>query len=83
MRRTQAQVAVAHELLRAPLQRHYGYDLIQETGLAAGIIYPMLGRWVEAGLLVEAGFELSTGGAVRRYYLITELGRQTLSALTA
>lgn len=61
----------------------YGYGLIaalEERGLvlvAEGTSYPLLSRLEKAGL-VTTYREASSGGPPRKYYLLTEAGRQEL-----
>ncbi|HEX7540773.1 MAG TPA: PadR family transcriptional regulator [Anaerolineales bacterium] len=63
----------------------YGYqvaklldDLSQETPMMKqGALYPVL-RSLESSGLLESNVEPSVSGPPRRYYTITEAGRQTL-----
>lgn len=71
------------KVLAALMDRHrlgeevYGLDIIRETGLASGTVYPLLDRLVEANLL-EARFETpdekTKGRPRRRYYRLTGTG---------
>jgi PadR family transcriptional regulator PadR len=64
----------------------YGYQLIRELErssggglrLKAGTVYPSLLRLEKNGLLISK-LEQITGGRKRRYYEITEKGRQFLA----
>lgn len=58
----------------------YGYELVERlrglglTGLATGVVYPVLGRFGRDGLVTDHLVPSSSGPA-RRYYAITERGR--------
>lgn len=69
-------VVVLEELLRAPAQWRYGYDLMKATGLSAGTLYPILARLHEYGWLVA---EWDTAGEAgrppRHHYRLTQTGR--------
>lgn len=59
----------------------YGYALVKALvaipgiGVAEGSIYPLLSRLRKQGL-VTTRLEESTEGPARKYYLLTELGRE-------
>ncbi|MGD2163874.1 MAG: PadR family transcriptional regulator [Anaerolineales bacterium] len=63
----------------------YGYLIAKQLEMESdgdpiinqGAIYPVL-RSLESSKLLESQVEPSTSGPPRRYYRITELGRQTL-----
>ncbi|MBA2853963.1 PadR family transcriptional regulator [Methanococcus maripaludis] len=59
---------------------HYGYELINEISksivISEGTIYPLLRRLKADGLLTTYLME-SSGGPPRKYYKITEKGRET------
>ncbi len=61
-------------------QESYGYELVERlrelglTGLATGVVYPVLGRFERDGL-VASHLAPSPSGPARRYYAITERGR--------
>ncbi|MCZ0981399.1 helix-turn-helix transcriptional regulator [Streptomyces diastatochromogenes] len=65
----------------------YGYEIakaLAEAGLGeikGGTLYPVLNRLEEAGL-VEAEFRAAERGPGRRYYRLTEPGRELLAAET-
>lgn len=68
--------------MRDPSRKFWGYDLMRETHLASGTIYPLLGRWLTQGL-VQDGWAPSgeaSDGPRRRYYELTDLGRVELGA---
>lgn len=65
----------------------YGYEMTKrlvERGLAPvadGSIYPILGRF-ESGGLVETYSEASNGGPPRKYYRLSDSGRDALASWT-
>ena len=69
-------------------QEYYGYDLVQRlkafdgTAMREGIIYPILARMQEDGL-VTSERRPSTAGPPRKYYQITAEGRRALADLNA
>ncbi len=58
----------------------YGYELVERlrelglSGLATGVVYPVLGRFERDGL-VTSRLTPSPSGPARRYYAITQRGR--------
>jgi PadR family transcriptional regulator PadR len=85
MRKTQALVRIASALLAEPGSKRWGYDLMQESGVRSGALYPILRRLLDDGLLSD-GWEDPTkisGRPPRRYYELTELGLRELGALLA
>lgn len=84
MRRTKGQVKVAAALMANPDARHYGYPLSRAAGVRSGVLYPMLRRLEEAGLIVGAWEAIDpeqAGRPPRRYYTVTPAGRVALAAL--
>lgn len=85
MRLTHASVAVLRALLDDPEAYHYGYDLILQTGVCSGVIYPILWRMVDAGWLADGwedqGAEQEYGRPRRRYYQLTGEGLAELGAM--
>lgn len=66
-------------------QPHYGYSLrkqLQDGGIEIdeGTLYPLIRRLAEQGLLDSEWQQAE--GRERRYYQLSELGRQLLSQLT-
>jgi len=63
----------------------YGYEIIQKVKDISGgslewsdkMLYPVLHRMEKEGMLVSQ-WKMSDGGRLRRYYRITEEGRETL-----
>ena len=63
---------------------HYGFDIMDVTGLPSGTVYPILRRLDREGLL-ESNWEthavaLEEQRPPRRYYAITGEGRRMLAA---
>jgi PadR family transcriptional regulator PadR len=72
-------------LLRVPHAWRYGYDLMKESGIASGTLYPLLARLVDDGWL-ETRWEDSAlpGRPPRHLYRLTTTGRaQARAALAA
>ncbi|MGI6255169.1 MAG: PadR family transcriptional regulator [Acutalibacter sp.] len=70
----------------------YGYEILtclNESGAGVwgyakeGTIYPILYRLQEAGLVVSHLAPAAANGGTKKYYAITEKGRQTLEELAA
>ncbi len=74
-------VMVLHALARG---RQYGFDIIEETGLTSGTIYPALERLERLGLArskwEDGKVAQREKRPARRYYQITAQGRETLMA---
>lgn len=82
MKATRSTRAVAAALLSAPDERHWGYALWKESGVRTGVLYPILGRMLKAGWLTDGWEEAgSRTRPPRRYYLVTEPGREALQDL--
>jgi PadR family transcriptional regulator PadR len=66
----------------------YGYALAQDLELAGlgtvkgGTLYPLLGR-LEAEQLVEASWRVGDSGPGRKYFALTDAGREALRVRTA
>lgn len=62
-------------MCRRGRQWHHGYDLIKETGLLSGTLYPLLMRMADQGL-VEAEWQPPTqaGRPARHAYRLTTAG---------
>jgi DNA-binding PadR family transcriptional regulator len=69
--------AVAHEY-------HYGFDIMDVTGLPSGTVYPALRRLEASGLLASKWEDEDTARneqrPARKYYKLTAAGRQSLAA---
>ena len=65
---------------------HYGYALVKRLcatpglSVAEGSIYPLLFRMKSAGL-VDSRLEESSSGPARKYYQLTEAGRDRLALM--
>ncbi|HEY3009773.1 MAG TPA: PadR family transcriptional regulator [Micromonosporaceae bacterium] len=68
---------VVSAMLADPAAERYGLDLMQDTGLASGTLYPILVRLERAGW-VESHWEdidpVAEGRPSRRYYRLTRDG---------
>ncbi len=57
----------------------YGFDIIEQTGLPSGTVYPTLGRMEKRGFLEahweDRGVAEAEGRPRRRYYELTAQGR--------
>ena len=85
MRKTQALIRVAVALMNDPHAKHWGYDLMRESGVRSGVLYPILRRLL-AERWVTDGWEdpaVVSGRPPRRYYELTESGQRELGALLA
>ncbi|MFR9753849.1 PadR family transcriptional regulator [Nocardia sp. 004] len=82
MRMTFSMVRVALTLMDAPAAQHYGYALRRQTGLASGVLHPILGRMTAAGWLEAADEPVADSDGdrpLRRYYTLTDEGRSELT----
>lgn len=67
-------------------ERLYGYDIVRKLRridglvISDGTIYPILSRFKREGL-VETSIEESQEGPPRKYYRLTERGREHLSRM--
>lgn len=66
-----------------PDGRHWGYDLSRVAGVSSGVLYPMLTRFLEQGLVTDGWEdpEERSGRPPRRYYQLTDAGRRELGAI--
>ena len=78
-------LSVGSALIARPDAVHWGYELSRTTGVRAGAMYPILRRMLTAGWLEDGWEQLGpdAGRPPRRYYRLTELGREELAALLA
>src|SRR5579884_1433810 len=84
-RRDSAQTRLVFRALRTGGQTwRYGYDIAQETGLAPGTLYPILGRLTDRGLL-ESQWEQDppTGRPRRHLYRLSTEGAAHAADLAA
>lgn len=83
MRKGVLEWAILRSLLR---QERYGYELVRcisdvpGLGLTEGTLYPLMSRLRVAGL-VSARLEESSEGPARKYYALTDRGREVVSAM--
>lgn len=79
-RLTMATRGVLRALLNEPAARHYGYGLSRTTGLRSGVLYPILARLLDHGWLSDKWEDAKrahgVGRPARRYYLLTDAGRE-------
>lgn len=65
----------------------YGFDIMDATSLPDGTVYPILRRLVRRGVLVGAWEKKADADAegrpARRYYALTAVGTESLSAIDA
>lgn len=83
MRKGILEFCILHIISRGEI---YASDMLDELTSARimvveGTLYPLLTRLKNAGLLDYKWVE-STSGPPRKYYVLTELGRDSLDALT-
>lgn len=84
MQMTHSLVAVVTELLGAPDDRHWGYEMSRTSGIRSGVLYPILGRLLDRGWLEdgwEDAKEVQGKRPPRRYYKVTEEGLSELGAI--
>jgi PadR family transcriptional regulator PadR len=66
---------------------HYGFDIMDATGLPSGTVYPILRRLDREGLLESSWEDVAEAQKAqrppRRYYAITKDGEQMLANATA
>ncbi|WP_159080798.1 PadR family transcriptional regulator [Nocardia suismassiliense] len=81
MRLTQSFVRVAAEFVRAPDIDHWGYRLVRNANQTSAVVYPMLAKMVALHWVSEFREDPATiteSRPPRRYYRLTELGRDEL-----
>jgi DNA-binding PadR family transcriptional regulator len=65
----------------------YGFDIMDATSLPDGTVYPMLRRLERRGVVKGAWEEKAEADAerrpARRYYELTAVGKESLSAIEA
>ncbi len=79
--------SVAVVLAALATGHRYGFDIMEATGLPSGTVYPLLRR-LEAGAFAAAQWEdedaaQRDGRPRRRYYAITDAGRELLARARA
>jgi PadR family transcriptional regulator PadR len=79
MRVTVAVAVVLRAFLEDPVGERYGYDLMKETGLGSGKLYPILDRLEKAGWLRRACEKVDpavVGRPARVFYRLTADGER-------
>ena len=79
MKITLPTLRVLGALLENPGEPHFGYSLMQATGLKPGTLYPMLSRLTAEGWVTREQEDIdpvAEGRPARRYYKLTPLGIQ-------
>jgi PadR family transcriptional regulator PadR len=71
IRKSPQTVSVLAELLHAPREWRYGYDLSRSTGLKSGTLYPILMRLAEHRLLETSWESVEDGRPPRHLYKLT------------
>jgi PadR family transcriptional regulator PadR len=75
-------VRVLLALSSRPAEWRYGYDLATEVGLKSGVLYPILMRLADRGLL-DSEWEPSVAGRPPRHlYRLTTQGAEAAAGLT-
>ena len=64
-----------------PRGLHYGLGLARTTGDIPGSVYPLLGRMLDAGWLMDGWEPRPENRPPRRYYELTDAGRVELARL--
>jgi PadR family transcriptional regulator PadR len=82
LRRSPQTMAVLSVLLRPEPAWHYGYDLLKQTGLKSGSLYPILTRLQRGGWL-EQRWEKSSGAGrpPRHLYRLNRKGKGAARAV--
>ena len=89
-RMTTSVLKVAAALLADPAAERYGLQLMHDTGLPSGTLYPILVRLERAGWVSsqwEQADPVAEGRPTRRYYQLTAVGaahaRREIAAMNA
>jgi PadR family transcriptional regulator PadR len=78
-RLTTSVVKVVSAMLADPTADRYGLELMADTGLASGSLYPILMRLAAAGWVVSRWEDIDpvlAGRPARRYYRLTPTGAE-------
>lgn len=84
MRLTYSLLQVALALSRDVVGNHWGYELSKASGVRSGVLYPILERMLKDDWLTD-GWEdppADSRRPKRRYYRLTDKGRDQIGALT-
>lgn len=82
---TEQLMRVAIVVMTDPGRRFYGYPLSTAAKVRSGVLYPLLDRMLEDGWLEdewELPGEVEGRKKPRRYYTLTDLGRQQLGGIS-
>lgn len=80
IRLTTAVAQVLRAFLEDPTKTQYGFDLMQQTRLPSGTLYPILARLEKRGWITSQPESIDPtkhGRPARRMYLITPTGTET------
>ena len=84
MRVTHALVQIAVVLMTSPNDKHWAYEIVKQSGVRSGVVYPSMTRMLEAGWLID-GWEdpatITEKRPPRRYYELTDRGIGELGAI--
>lgn len=81
---TRQTLALLEVLLEDPSQSFYGLELLAQTKMQSGTLYPMLARLERAGWIQSRWEDIDPSAASRprrRYYTLTAVGREKSAAL--
>lgn len=82
MRVTYRLVQLAQAMLDDLNGKYWGYQLMRETGVPSGVLYPLLTRMLDEGWVkMHTSRKTPTLGPTRRYYTLTAKGRKELAAV--
>jgi DNA-binding PadR family transcriptional regulator len=71
LRKSPQTISLLAELLQAPREWRYGYELSRSTGLKSGTLYPILMRLAEHRLLETSWENVEAGRPPRHLYKLT------------
>jgi len=80
---TKPTVRVLEALLERPTEERHGFDLLKETELKSGTLYPILIRFERLGWLTSTWDESSQSGPRRRLYRLSAEGEPAARQLIA
>lgn len=84
LRRSAQTLAVLSALSRSSQGWQYGYDLLRETGLKSGTLYPILARLQHGGWLDERWQKASAPGRPPRHlYRLSRQGKTAAREMIA
>jgi PadR family transcriptional regulator PadR len=84
MRKTRPQLKVISEFMKDPTERQWGYELSRRSGVRSAVLYRILERMLEQGLL-DDGWEdpahITEKRPPRRYYRLTAAGQAEFASM--